>query len=869
MIHNKCSIEYLYLDDELASDSFPMKLVDGLIWEFKGRQVVRREGEIQLAGANPSAEGEDGDEGSEECVERGIDFVLNHRLQEMNCYEDLATFKSYCKSFMKKVVELMQKNGKSEAEISEFKRKIQAWVVSLLSKDRFKQLQFFIGERMAEGQGEGQVAVVEYRDEEDGGCGPKSSHGLVSFSNCVQCCRELTEEFNFRSVRSVEEVNIRFINNSNDTVDLCWIDFQGNLVYYLKLDSREVVKLTTFIGHYWVARFIRNGATAQFLPDRTEVFAITKRLCHTGIVFITQKVPTLFEAAVEHIGELFHKQQYALYWLPVPELIKFDIYFYIRRKRIYQEALNFLSTSRNLLRPNHNSNVRLQEPLEVAGAEWREAKLYNKQEICSILKNESSTLPRKFYIFLLLKYFIIDLCLQAVSDLSVECPDFEMNEIFLTYLRKEFVVMSFSTVCSYAKKWIDFLMKNTSGIRNHCFLLKHLICCTDLLQNKQLQLLLHEILPQAYCHLCLMKQYSIASVVAEVIFYSVALLAAYSDEYDRETLQSVWNKLLLPEVCMKSAHFNLCTVLVMSSLDFDCTQHMQCLENSLSNLKENDDLSLSTRKQFLILLKANLGILLSHCQPSQSEMLLNILIAFHLENNDLYLLIQSIFRHSRLTDAYASKVVQPFFRCLLLNLSLLTDENFAQQKGNVGIWIRENVVGILSISNKSYEDELNSWKIIMSSFIPPSHHTLSSDERFCQIVQSICGRGYSLKSLPVSLRVALFCVLISLIPCISSELFEIAIESTLSIMRSDTKLFRVLINSFKEKILKKYIKILLRCGCSNNYSKSTQILVKEFLLSGCSRDMLAVKSDAILKAAVQRPLIEEEYYFLKPLCDTF
>uniref|UniRef100_A0A1I8F0S5 Translationally-controlled tumor protein homolog n=1 Tax=Wuchereria bancrofti TaxID=6293 RepID=A0A1I8F0S5_WUCBA len=188
-----------FTDDELASDSFPMKLVDGLIWEFKGRQVVRREGEIQLAGANPSTEGEDGDEGSEECVERGIDFVLNHRLQEMNCYEDLATFKSYCKSFMKKVVELMQKNGKSEAEISEFKRKIQAWVVSLLSKDRFKQLQFFIGilgllryyqlsvgrlaefynmlnkhdlnklrERMAEGQGEGQVAVVEYRDEEEG-----------------------------------------------------------------------------------------------------------------------------------------------------------------------------------------------------------------------------------------------------------------------------------------------------------------------------------------------------------------------------------------------------------------------------------------------------------------------------------------------------------------------------------------------------------------------------------------------------------------------------------------------------------------------------------------------------------------------------
>lgn len=73
------------LEDELASDSFPMQLVDDLIYEFKGRHVVRKEGEVTLSGANPSAE--EMDEGTEEHVERGIDFVLNHRLQEMNCYE--------------------------------------------------------------------------------------------------------------------------------------------------------------------------------------------------------------------------------------------------------------------------------------------------------------------------------------------------------------------------------------------------------------------------------------------------------------------------------------------------------------------------------------------------------------------------------------------------------------------------------------------------------------------------------------------------------------------------------------------------------------------------------------------------------------
>jgi len=158
----------VFTDDELCSDSFPMKLVDGLVYEFKGKHVVRKEGEIVLAGANASQEGEDADEGSDEHVERGIDFVLNHRLIEMNCYEDPATFKGYVKTLMKNIVAYMTKNGKSEAEINEFKKKIQAWVVSLLSKERFKTLQFFIGENMAEGKGEGQVAIVEFRDTPEG-----------------------------------------------------------------------------------------------------------------------------------------------------------------------------------------------------------------------------------------------------------------------------------------------------------------------------------------------------------------------------------------------------------------------------------------------------------------------------------------------------------------------------------------------------------------------------------------------------------------------------------------------------------------------------------------------------------------------------
>jgi len=155
-----------FTEDELCSDSYPMKLVDGLVYEFKGKYEVRKEGEVVLAGSNPSAEGEDADEGSDDNVQRGLNFVLNHRLQEMSVYEDKAAFKQYIKEFMKKVVDLLEKQGQSKDDVDAFKKKIQAWVVGLMSPERFKKLQFFIGEKMAEGAGEGQVCIVEYRDEE-------------------------------------------------------------------------------------------------------------------------------------------------------------------------------------------------------------------------------------------------------------------------------------------------------------------------------------------------------------------------------------------------------------------------------------------------------------------------------------------------------------------------------------------------------------------------------------------------------------------------------------------------------------------------------------------------------------------------------
>lgn len=67
---------------------------------------MRKQGEIVLAGANASAEGEDAeDDGTDESVERGIDIVLNHRLQDMtSVFGDTKQFKEYIKEYMKKLV---------------------------------------------------------------------------------------------------------------------------------------------------------------------------------------------------------------------------------------------------------------------------------------------------------------------------------------------------------------------------------------------------------------------------------------------------------------------------------------------------------------------------------------------------------------------------------------------------------------------------------------------------------------------------------------------------------------------------------------------------------------------------------------------
>ncbi|KAL4112485.1 hypothetical protein QTP88_016262 [Uroleucon formosanum] len=146
----------IFSGDEMFSDTYKFKLIDGVLYEVYGKLITRKLGDVTIDGANPSAE--EASEGTEEAVESGVDVVLNHRLMETYAFPDKKSFTLYLKEYMKRLVDKMTENGSTEVDV--FKTNINKVMKDLLT--RFKELQFFTGENMDIENG--MVAMLEYRD---------------------------------------------------------------------------------------------------------------------------------------------------------------------------------------------------------------------------------------------------------------------------------------------------------------------------------------------------------------------------------------------------------------------------------------------------------------------------------------------------------------------------------------------------------------------------------------------------------------------------------------------------------------------------------------------------------------------------------
>ncbi|RWS12431.1 microtubule-binding protein-like protein [Dinothrombium tinctorium] len=178
-------------NDEMFTDSSKVKLVDDCLYEvqcqvciaFKNgcvfinyflfiQYVTRRQGEITLEGANPSAE--EFEEGTDDSVESGLDLVLNQRLVETGFSK--ADYKNYIKTYTKALQEKWKENGKSAEEIEHAKTKVTEAIKKILPK--LGDYKFYLGESS---NPDGMVALLDYREGPDGNEVPTMlflKHGL-------------------------------------------------------------------------------------------------------------------------------------------------------------------------------------------------------------------------------------------------------------------------------------------------------------------------------------------------------------------------------------------------------------------------------------------------------------------------------------------------------------------------------------------------------------------------------------------------------------------------------------------------------------------------------------------------------------------
>merc|ERR1712133_223321 len=109
-------------------------------YEVTGKHISRTQDDIQLEGANASAE--EADEGTDAASESGVDVILNHRLVETG-FGSKKDYTVYLKDYMKKVVAYLEENDMKD------------------QVGKFKDLQFFTGESM---NPDAMILMVEYRD---------------------------------------------------------------------------------------------------------------------------------------------------------------------------------------------------------------------------------------------------------------------------------------------------------------------------------------------------------------------------------------------------------------------------------------------------------------------------------------------------------------------------------------------------------------------------------------------------------------------------------------------------------------------------------------------------------------------------------
>ncbi|OAQ62314.1 translationally-controlled tumor protein [Pochonia chlamydosporia 170] len=146
----------LLTDDEIISDSYDLKEIDGIVYEADCAMITEEAVNVDT-GANASAE--EADEALEDTAVKVNNIVHSFRLQSTSF--DKKGYLAYLKAYMKAVKAGMQERGAPAEEITAFEKGAQTYVKEKLLPN-FKDFEFYTGESM---NPDGLVVLLNYRED--------------------------------------------------------------------------------------------------------------------------------------------------------------------------------------------------------------------------------------------------------------------------------------------------------------------------------------------------------------------------------------------------------------------------------------------------------------------------------------------------------------------------------------------------------------------------------------------------------------------------------------------------------------------------------------------------------------------------------
>ncbi|XP_075241273.1 translationally-controlled tumor protein homolog [Convolutriloba macropyga] len=149
---------------EMFCDASPVRKINDYVWEVIGGYAVRKDDvNDAMFGGNASAEGGD-DETADGTIEnKGIDVIMDQRLNE-HAFQTKKEYQNYLKAYLKSVTKYLESEGRGD-EAKKFKEEFPSAFGDYLKN--FKEYTFFTGSDHwggKEGDEEGLVVLQRWDD---------------------------------------------------------------------------------------------------------------------------------------------------------------------------------------------------------------------------------------------------------------------------------------------------------------------------------------------------------------------------------------------------------------------------------------------------------------------------------------------------------------------------------------------------------------------------------------------------------------------------------------------------------------------------------------------------------------------------------